>query len=112
MLTYHGAPRSAWETDSDRDYLPEPFTTDGFIHTSAGAETLAAALNRYLKDDLRPYVALLIDLDRVQACWDVARYAGDAGEYPHIHGPLNRDAVVQVVPIERAADGSFLPPAA
>jgi uncharacterized protein (DUF952 family) len=110
VLTYHGAPRSAWEAQPEADYLPEAFAADGFIHTSVGAETLAAALNRYLKDDLRPYVALLIDLDRVRARWDVSRYDGDLSDYPHIHGPLNRDAVLRVLPLRRGADGSFLPP--
>ena len=30
--------------------------------------------------------------------------------YPHIYGPLNRDAIVTVLPILREADGSFVPP--
>lgn len=110
MLTFHGAPQSAWEATPDEDYLPEAFATDGFIHTSVGAATLAAALNRYLTADDRPYVALLIDLDRVRSPWDVARYNGDPGEYPHIRGPLNRDAVLRVIPLGRTPEGAFLPP--
>jgi uncharacterized protein (DUF952 family) len=112
LLTYHGTPCAVWEAAAGSpDYRPEPFESDGFIHTSIGAPVLAAALNRYYRDDPRPYVALVIDLDSVTARWDVARYDGVLGEFPHIHGPLNRDAVLRVVPLERGPDGEFLEPA-
>ena len=109
-LTYHGAPAAVWEAASGADYTPEAFAADGFIHTSIGAATLCDALNRYYRDDDRPYVALLIDLGRVRAPWEIVRHADRDGEFPHIHGPLNRDAVLRVLPLGRAPDGGFLPP--
>ena len=39
------------------------------------------------------------------------RSAGCRGAIPHIYGPLNADAVVDVLPFEPAADGSFELPA-
>ena len=111
MLTLHGTAAADWRAaESAAEYVPPAYAQDGFIHTSVGGAALAAALNRHLRADPRPYVALLIDLDRVPARWEIARYPGDPAEYPHIHGPLPRDAVVAVLPISRAADGAFLAP--
>jgi uncharacterized protein (DUF952 family) len=109
MFTLHGTALADWQTAAD-EYLPPAFAQDGFIHTSVGGEALAAALNRHLRGDPRPYVALLIDLDRVPARWEIARYPNDPAAYPHIHGPLPRAAVIDVLPIPRTADGEFLPP--
>jgi uncharacterized protein (DUF952 family) len=111
MLTLHGTPADLWQAASNAsDYAPEAYDSDGFVHTSIGAAALAAALNRYLRGDQRKYVALLIDLDRVTVPWEIAHYSGDAARYPHLHGRLDRDAVVAVVDVPRTADGGFLPP--
>jgi uncharacterized protein (DUF952 family) len=53
------------------------------------------------------YIALVIDKARVKAS---IRYEDPGRIYPHIHGPLNRDAIVTIVPMLRNADGTFLPP--
>jgi uncharacterized protein (DUF952 family) len=50
-------------------------------------------------------VVLTIVLDRLSSPW---RYDGDE-RYPHVYGPLDRDAITEVRPIPRAADGTFLP---
>src|SRR5579883_3150181 len=111
MLTLHATPAEVWQSaETLSEYLPEAYARDGFIHTTVGGAALATALNRFFHGDPRPYVALLIDLDRVTARCEIARYDGDPALYPHIHGPFSRDAVVAVLPIARAADGSFLPP--
>jgi uncharacterized protein (DUF952 family) len=107
----HGTPAAVWEaTPPDADYVPAGFDKEGFIHTTIGRVAATASLNRYYRDDPRPYVALVIDLDRVHAPWEITRYPGRRDEYPHIFGPLNRDAIVLVLPVPREADGRFLPP--
>ena len=95
--------------DCDRKvpYLPAAFDADGFIHCTDGAENVAEVANRYYRDDRRMYVVLVIDTARVLAR---VVYEDPARIYPHIYGALNRDAIVDVQPILRAADGSFLPP--
>jgi len=37
-----------------------------------------------------------------------AIYEDDERNYPHIYGPMERDAVRRVRRVERAADGTFL----
>ena len=81
------------DCDSSAPYTPASFDDEGFIHCTDGADNLAAVGNRYHKDDRRMYIALVIERAKVEP---EIRYAdGDAAHiYPHIHGPLNRDAII------------------
>jgi uncharacterized protein (DUF952 family) len=88
-------------------YVPADFERDGFIHCTDGPENVAEVANRYYRNDLRMYVALVIDKRRVTA---PVVYEDDDGIYPHIYGPLNRDAIVSVVPVLRDREGAFQPP--
>jgi len=107
MAVYHLVPRDEFERqDPEADYLPAAYEADGFIHLTDGAEELAIVGNRYYRDDPRSYLALVIDLSRVQA---PIRYEDPRRVYPHIYGPLNRDAIVAVLDVPRTPDGTFLP---
>ncbi len=107
-LTYHGTPKPYFDSlDPSAPYVPRDYAKDGFIHTTEGREALAMTLTRYYRDDRDPYVVLVIDKDRVAA---PVRYDDQARIFPHIYGPLNRDAIVRVVDIARAADGTFFRP--
>lgn len=95
------------DTDRSAPYAPRAFADEGFIHCTNGARNVAATANRYYRDDRRMYVALVIDLALVEGdvtCDDPDRV------YPHIHAPLNRDAIVEIVPMLRTRDGGFLAP--
>jgi uncharacterized protein (DUF952 family) len=107
-IIYHLVPAEYYrDCDSSRDYSPQSFADEGFIHCTDGEQNVADTANRYYKDDRRMYVVLAIDVGRVKA---EVRYEDGARIYPHIHGPLNRDAIVEVLPILRGADGTFLAP--
>ena len=95
------------DCDASQPYIPESFAAEGFIHCTDGADNLAATATRYYAGDQRMYIALVIDKARVLA---EIRYEDPARIYPHIYGPLNRDAILTIVPMLRNADGSFLPP--
>jgi uncharacterized protein (DUF952 family) len=106
--TYHLAPREHWEaSDPTAAYAPEPFAREGFIHTTHDPAELAAVANRYYRDDPRPYLVLHIETARVRPPVTID---DPGGRYPHIHGPLNRDAIVAVTEAARAADGTFRSP--
>lgn len=107
-ITYHLAPKSWWDAaDPAAAYTPERFAEEGFIHTTHDPAELVAVANRYYRDDPRAYVVVRIDVRRVQA---PIRIEDPGGRYPHIHGPLNRDAVIAVTGAERDADGAFCSP--
>jgi uncharacterized protein (DUF952 family) len=105
-VTYHLVAADDWRAQpADRDYVPAAFEADGFIHCTDGAQNVIDTANRYYRDDRRDYVVLVIDRSRVRA--DL-RYEDGARIYPHIYGPLNRDAIVRVVAVTRAPDGMFV----
>lgn len=104
-ITYHLTPAEVWEAQAGADaYTPEAFAADGFIHCTDGEANLLAVANAFYQGDRRPHVVLAIDVARVTA---PIRYEDPERLYPHIHGLLNRDAVVAVRRISRLADGSF-----
>ena len=103
--TYHLVPAAVWRaTDPAADYLPEPFAQDGFIHTTHDPAEVIAVGNRYYRDDPRRYVVLHIDTALVRA---PIRIEDPDRQYPHIYGPLNRDAIIAVSDAVRDADGTF-----
>jgi uncharacterized protein (DUF952 family) len=107
-LTFHLVAGEYYrDCDSSEPYVPVDFAREGFIHCTDGAQNVADTANRYYQNDRRMYVALVIDLDRVSA---EVRYEDKAGIYPHIYGPLNRDAIVTILPMLRGAGGAFLAP--
>ena len=109
-LAYHGTPKRYFDSlDPLKPYVPEPFGREGFIHTTEGREAVSITLTKYYQSSVEPWVVLYIDQDRVTS---PIRYDDPAEVFPHIYGPLNREAIVAVRSIERAADGTFLRPEA
>jgi uncharacterized protein (DUF952 family) len=104
-VTFHLVPAVVWEEQRHGShYVPESFPTEGFVHCTDGLDHLLVPANAYYRDDPRPYLALEIDLDAVEA---PARYDDDARRYPHVYGPVDVAAVRRVLVAERAADGTF-----
>lgn len=104
MLAWHLVPVAAWsEAASDAPFSAASLDDEGFVHLTHDEEELLRAGDRYYRDDPRPYVALLIDLDRLSAPW---RYDGDE-RFPHAYGPLDREAILAVRAVTRGPDGAF-----
>lgn len=101
---YHLVTRRVWEENADRPYRPESLTGEGFIHCSF-AEQVARSANRFYAEaaDL-----LLLHIDAERLTSPLREEASDAGEiFPHIYGPLNRDAVTTVEELSRGSDSSW-----
>ena len=99
--TYHLVPRRIWDASGELS------TPEGFIHCTDGADEVAATANRYFAQEQDELLALVIDLERVTA---PVRYEDPRRVYPHIYGPIPREAIVQVLAMPRDAAGRFLPP--
>lgn len=105
-VTLHLVPEDVWVTQKDESrYLPDAFSSDGFIHCTHGHDVVIEVGNRYYRDDARPYLVLEVDLERVAA---PVLYEDAQRRFPHIYGPLERHAVRRVCRMERAADGTFI----
>ena len=102
---YHLVPLEAWDAaPAGEAYRAGSLADEGFVHLTHRRDDLVDVGNRYYRDDPRPYVVLSILLPRLTAPW---RYDGD-DRYPHVYGPIDRDAITEVHPMLRSADGTFL----
>ena len=107
-ITYHGVPELYWKALTPTEpYTPPDYEREGFIHCTDGREALSVTLTQYYKEEAGHWLVLSIDKSRVVA---PLRYEDPAGIFPHVYGALNRDAIVDVRPIGRASDGTFLLP--
>ena len=78
---------------------------EGFIHAATEAQ-VAPVANAFYRDDDNLLV-LVIDPGRLQPGIRYEPVPGWETPFPHIYGPLNVDAVVRTLPLERNAEGTF-----
>lgn len=80
----------AWESDL---YRAKSLETEGFIHCSF-ADQLNAVINRYYSGE--PEV-IVLELETESLMSRVVNEPSTGNEiYPHIYGPINRDAIVSI----------------
>jgi len=102
---YHLVPADTWESaPASEPFRAASLEAEGFVHLTHHWRDLIDVGNRYYRADPRSFVALAIFLPRVTAPW---RYDGDR-RYPHVHGPIDRAAILGVDRMLRASDGTFL----
>lgn len=91
--------RRALETGTYRtSTVGRTLDEEGFIH-AARREQVQGVFDRYyrgLRDDL---VLLTIDPSRLESEVRVETVGDDT--YPHVHGPINRGAVLEAVPLDK-----------
>ena len=114
----HITSREAWNTAQKAgQYTAPSLTSDGFIHCSTRAQVLPVA-EKFYKGQTG-LVILVIDSTRLSSDlkWEAPfdgstlRPGISASEtFPHVYGPINLDAVVQVLDFEPTADGKFILP--
>lgn len=99
------APRARWERwDPSRPYESPSLDEEGFIHCTDGVATMVATANRFYRDQPGDFVVLTVDLDRCGSPWRI----DDPGKpFPHIYGPIAREAILAARPFPRDPDGTF-----
>jgi uncharacterized protein (DUF952 family) len=104
-VAYHLVPAAAWEAAGrDAPFRPASLGTEGFVHLTHRMDDLVDVANAFYRDEAGPHVVLTVVLARLGAPW---RYDGDR-RFPHVYGPLDRAAVVEVRSIGRDASGDFV----
>ncbi|MCO5181368.1 MAG: DUF952 domain-containing protein [Candidatus Promineofilum sp.] len=109
-MILHITARDDWEAAQAKgDYRLDSLETEGFIHCSTPQQVLGPANEFYRgRSDL---VLLVIDPARLEARLVYEDLYESGAIFPHIYGPLNLDAVINVLPFPPTADGTFeLPP--
>ena len=107
---YHLAPAARWrDWPAGAPYLPAEYEIDGFVHCTAGDELMVQVANRYYRTTPGDFVLLVIDPSRLtsELRWE------DSGDnlaplFPHIYGPIDRGAIVEVRQMRRAESGEFV----
>lgn len=114
MRIFHLALRSEWETarrvgNYTTSTLGRSLAEEGFVHASRG-DQWQGVRDRYYRGVTEPLVLLVIDTDRLVSPVVEETPPGSAESFPHVYGPVNTDAVVQVVPLDATGEpptGSF-----
>jgi uncharacterized protein (DUF952 family) len=105
----HITPLTTWEQASATDeFRPGSLESEGFIHASTFDQVVRVANAFYAGQG--GLVLLCIDTKRLRSplLWEKAADVDDT--FPHIYGPLNTDAVVEVLTFEPDESGQFTLP--
>ena len=100
----HVTNRIEWDKAQRRgSYEGDSLETEGFIHMCMPHQLLGVAERYYKGQD--GLVVLVVDSERVRS---PLRYEPvDNDHFPHLHGALNMDAVLQIIDFPPNSDGSF-----
>lgn len=107
MIILHCAARSLWESAQNRPCLfEEMLGREGFIHCSSVEYFWRVASN--FRDAAEELVLLCIDTDllRAEVRWEDADGCGR--EYPHVYGPIDRQAITAALPFLRDENGTWV----
>jgi len=122
----------------DQPFTPKAYAADGFIHCTFGDALMLGVANRFYKSQPGEFLAIGIDETRVTAPvkWEAPAEPGAPASpetvaaalppeaeaefgaapvampaaplFPHIYGPLNRDAILGARRLIREPDGAFI----
>ncbi|KAA3655901.1 MAG: DUF952 domain-containing protein [Chloroflexi bacterium] len=109
-IILHITTKAGWQTAvSAQAYRDNSLDAEGFIHCSTPAQVLFPA--NAIFQGQHNLILLCIDPDKLthQLVYEDCYESGI--EFPHLYGPLNMDAVVDVVDFPPNEDGTFSLPA-
>ncbi|MFI9549188.1 DUF952 domain-containing protein [Streptomyces sp. NPDC052016] len=105
-MIYHVVPKEDWDARPGQPYAPSSLSEDGFVHCSPDEATTLAVVDAFYREAPRPLLVLLVDEGRLTArcAWEAADPAPPPGVpggtlFPHVYGPLDREAVTRVLTV-------------
>jgi uncharacterized protein (DUF952 family) len=108
LIIYHITTCSDWEQARlIGQYTAPSLAEEGFIHASTG-EQVAGTANLFFKGQ-HGLLVLEIEIERLQpeVCFDSVQILGEEQFFPHIYGPINLDAVINIMDFSPKPDGFF-----
>jgi len=98
-VIYHVATANAWAEAQQKGFYIHPSLLDeGFIHCSQEHQ-VAGVLQRYFAGQTN-LLKLVIDTDKLTSKYVFDWSPSAADTFPHVYGPVNLDAVVNVENVE------------
>jgi uncharacterized protein (DUF952 family) len=106
---FHITTHAAWGEGASRGtYEGDTLRSQGFIHCSTEPQVVEVADRLFRgRTDL---LLLVIDAAAISPEVRYENLEGGAEQYPHVYGPLNRDAVTGTLPLPPGPDGRFTLP--
>ena len=102
-VIYHVTTAAEWNRALKKGFYEAPsLHSEGFIHCSQDHQ-VAGVLERYFagKDEL---VKLVIDTDKLTSKYVFDWSPSVQDTFPHVYGPINTDAVTDVVGLPAVSD--------
>ena len=97
-IIYHVATAASWNAAKEKGFYEHPsLKKEGFIHCSQDHQ-VAGVLERYFKGQAG-LVKLVIDTDRLSSKYVFDWSPSSQDTFPHIYGPINTEAVIEIVAI-------------
>jgi uncharacterized protein (DUF952 family) len=95
-VIYHITAEAEWKEALEKgSYKAASLATENFIHCSENHQ-VPGVLERYYKDKTN-LVKLVIETDKLTSPFVREWSASTEDNFPHIYGPVNTDAVIEVV---------------
>lgn len=95
-MVYHITKKVEWQKAQKKSqYCGDTLESEGFIHCSKDDQIIRVA--RHLFTDKQSLVVLAIDETKLQSPLKYEDLEDYGEEFPHIYGPLNIGAVVNVI---------------
>ncbi|WP_371651761.1 MULTISPECIES: DUF952 domain-containing protein [unclassified Streptomyces] len=102
-MIFHVVPGPQWTAAGSGPYAPASLASEGFVHCSADLASALAVANAHYAH--APAPLLLLSVDEAGLAAEV-RWEGKGQAFPHVHGPIEREAVVAVAELRREAGGT------
>lgn len=114
MTIFHIALRSDWELAQRHGSYRmstrgQSLDEVGFVHGS-WQHQVATVANSFYADCASPLCLLVIDESKLSSPVHEEDIEGTGQSFPHVYGPIDLPAVVEVRPYERGPDGRFTSP--
>ena len=116
-MIFHITPRTAWDDAQHQgNYRAESLATEGFIHCSTISQVLPVAENFYKSQSQLVLLVIEPTLLSSPLKWEAPSGGSPppgvpkGDPFPHIYDPINLDAVIKVVDLEKNEDDEFILP--
>ncbi|MFD9795330.1 DUF952 domain-containing protein [Streptomyces sp. NPDC059070] len=105
-MIFHVVPAPEWTAAGAAPYAPPSLAAEGFVHCSADPGAALTVANAHYRD--APAPLLLVGIDEARLAAEV-RWEGAGQAFPHVYGPIGREAVAEVRELRREA-GAWVGP--